>query len=69
LYLWNGELKLIRDLHIDRLLSGRLEARLRYDRYARDRHPIKRDIKAVTYHQLRVQRREDGWMARVIFDV
>jgi SHS2 domain-containing protein len=69
LYLWNGEQKLIRDLHIDRLSSGRLDARFRYDRYAQDRHPIKRDIKAVTYHQLQVRRWEGGWMAQVIFDV
>ena len=28
-----------------------------------------RDIKAVTYHQASVEKTEDGWKARVVFDV
>jgi SHS2 domain-containing protein len=33
------------------------------------RHAIVREIKAVTYHGLTVERRGGGWYARVIFDV
>jgi SHS2 domain-containing protein len=33
------------------------------------RHPMKVMIKAVTYHQLQVERADDGWRARVILDI
>jgi SHS2 domain-containing protein len=34
-----------------------------------ERHPAKIAIKAVTYHQLKVEETPDGWRARVIFDI
>ncbi len=34
-----------------------------------DKHKVRLGIKAVTYHMLRIEKREDGWLARVIFDV
>ena len=33
------------------------------------RHPLRTELKAVTWHQLAVKKDEVGWMARVIFDV
>jgi SHS2 domain-containing protein len=33
------------------------------------RHPLKVPIKAITYHQLHLTRSDDGWTARVIFDI
>ena len=32
-------------------------------------HPIKTEIKAVTYHQLEVEQNDQGWRAKVIFDI
>ena len=32
-------------------------------------HPMKTEIKAVTYHQLEVEQSDQGWQARVIFDI
>jgi SHS2 domain-containing protein len=38
--------------------------------YESGKHEIVREIKAVTYHQLKVVRGEDGrWFGRVIFDL
>ena len=37
--------------------------------YHPERHLIKTEIKAVTYHQLAVEKTKTGWEARVIFDV
>lgn len=34
-----------------------------------DRHLLGNDVKAATYHQMVVERRDGGWFARVIFDV
>ncbi|PID73088.1 MAG: hypothetical protein CSB33_05605 [Desulfobacterales bacterium] len=33
------------------------------------RKSARHELKAVTYHQARVDRCQDGWMAEVIFDV
>ena len=33
------------------------------------RHALRTEIKAVTWHGLRVAKEEEGWTARVIFDV
>jgi len=33
------------------------------------RHPLRGEIKAVTYHELEVAKSPEGWHARVIFDV
>ncbi|MEW6482531.1 MAG: dephospho-CoA kinase, partial [bacterium] len=32
-------------------------------------HILKMEIKTVTYHNLEIKKRKDGWIARVIFDV
>ncbi len=34
-----------------------------------NRHHIKTEIKAVTYHQLKVKKEENHWIAEVIFDI
>lgn len=34
-----------------------------------ERHSISTEIKGVTYHQLKVEKTEEGWIAEVIFDV
>lgn len=45
---------------------GRLDARLAWRPW--DDGPV-REIKGVTYHELRVERSGDGWHARVVLDV
>ncbi len=39
------------------------------ERFDPRRHPPKVMIKAVTYHQLCVERDAEGWRARIIFDI
>jgi SHS2 domain-containing protein len=43
--------------------------RLGHVPYDPARHPLRTELKAVTWHQLEVTREPDGWKARVIFDV
>ncbi len=54
-----------------REVSGNsLAAEVAGESYEPGRHDIAREIKAVTYHQLKVVRGEDGrWFGRVIFDL
>ena len=74
---WLGELLYAYDT--DRFLTvnavfhtlepTRLHATLRGEPFDAERHPIDTEIKAVTYHQIAVERRDTGWQARVIFDL
>jgi SHS2 domain-containing protein len=69
LYAWNGERFLTKSCTIRELSSRRLTALLRGESYDPARHRIKREIKAVTYHQASIRRTADGWVGRVVFDV
>jgi SHS2 domain-containing protein len=35
----------------------------------RSRHTLLHEVKAITYHGLRVEKTEDGWLAEVIIDI
>ena len=69
LYLFEVDQWLFREYDILSLDENRLEAACRGEHYDPDRHEIKTGIKAVTYHQLSVQRVNDIWEATIIFDV
>lgn len=47
----------------------RLEARCRGAILDFDRHRLQNEVKAVTYHNLRVEHLGDEWVAEVIFDI
>lgn len=69
LYLWAGEELLVKRARIDAVSENNLTATLFYDPYDPTRHDIREEIKAVTYHGIRVEETADGWEADVIFDV
>ncbi len=69
LYLWAGQEKLVKESRILSISEYKLTAVITYDPYRSDRHLIKEEIKAVTYHQIDVHQGSTGWEARVIFDV
>ena len=69
LYLWNGESRLVRRTVVDALSETHLQATLTCEAYDPGRHEIRNEIKAVTYHQIDVGPFEDGWRARVVFDI
>ncbi|SRR5579883_720320 len=50
-----------------RTAPGKVEAD--WEPYREDRHPLRTELKAVTWHQLEAVREDGGWRARVIFDV
>ncbi|HVP37569.1 MAG TPA: archease [Candidatus Saccharimonadales bacterium] len=59
-----------RAVHVARCEDTRLEADLDGDRFDRARHALRREIKAVTFHQLAVRPAPGGgWEARITFDV
>jgi SHS2 domain-containing protein len=49
--------------------NTRLKAVIKGEPYDQKRHPLGQIIKAATYHELQVSRRQGKWFARIIFDI
>lgn len=69
LYLWTCKEMLVKTANISYLTEHELTARVNFDPYDPDRHEIKNEIKAVTYHQIQVEKGLLGWESKIIFDV
>ncbi len=69
LYLWSGKELLVGSTKVDSISEKEIMATISVERFDPDRHTIKTEIKAVTYHQIRVDCRRTGWQSRIIFDV
>jgi len=69
LYLFEGEKKVLKDLEIEDMDSKKLNAILRLVPFDPERYEPQCEIKAVTYHQLKVEKMDGKWKARIIFDV
>ena len=69
LYIWNGKEKLVESVDIISIAENELAAKIKFDSFDPAKHSIKNEIKAVTYHQIQVNRVPDGWESKIIFDV
>ncbi|GIX22560.1 MAG: protein archease [Gammaproteobacteria bacterium] len=47
----------------------RLDARMMGEAVDPRRHPVNADVKAVTLHRYRCERRPEGWFAEVVLDI
>ena len=54
------------EVHID---PQGLSARCDGEPIDSSRHQLDHEIKAITYHELQVRQRADGWFAQVIVDI
>ena len=69
LYFWNGEQLLLQKVFVKAVTERHLRATIVLFPHDPLRHRILAEIKAVTYHQVRVDKVPNGWEARVILDV
>jgi SHS2 domain-containing protein len=79
LYDWLAELILLKDqeemifprvkVRVSENSSCRLEAILTGGTIDRERTALRADAKAVTFHQFALERRGQGWWARVVIDI
>ena len=68
LYRFDAERRLFRRFEV-RVGDDGLEATAWGEPYDAERHPLSHEVKAITYHGLRVDREGDGWVAEVIVDI
>ena len=69
LYLFEGENLIVNSIQIKSIRPIQLKSTLSLTGFEPEYHEVLREIKAVTYHQISVDKANDGWEARVIFDI
>lgn len=69
LYRYETERLIFRRFAINSINDRNLSATVFGEKVNPARHEIRTEIKNVTYHQLKVEKIDDGWKAQVIFDV
>ena len=69
LYLFAGEKLIVNSIEIKSISPIQLKSTLTLSSFEPEHHQVKREIKAVTYHQISVDQVNDGWQARIIFDI
>ena len=68
-YLHLTDRVLVGRVRVTHISDHRLHAVVYVEPIDKRRHAIQTEIKAVTYHELVVERRNDCWHARIIFDI
>ncbi len=69
LYLFDAEQKIVSDISMLEVNPTHLEATVNVAAFRPGQNEIINEIKAVTYHQIEVTQKPEGWSARVIFDL
>ena len=69
LYFFNGERLVLHSIEITSISPIMLSSTLILSGFDPKHHQVEREIKAVTYHQIFVDKVSDEWQARVIFDI
>ena len=69
LYLFEGEHELVTGVEITSVSHSHLDATLETVSFDTNLHEILCEIKAVTFHQIEVVKKDDHWEARIIFDL
>ncbi len=69
IYLYDGEDFLLSDVTVSRLDHGELEATLDGEKMIEGKHKLRMDVKAITYHQLKVDETPEGVHLRVFLDI
>ncbi len=69
LYQYNTKEILFKEFTIEQLSENQIKAKAKGERFNPQKHELKTEVKAITYHGLKAEQTKDGWQAEVIFDV
>ncbi|MFQ5902474.1 MAG: archease [Candidatus Binatia bacterium] len=69
LYLFQGSGYLLKEIQVREVREDYVRGEVSGEKFDPDRHEIQREIRSVVYHQSRMQKTGDRWMAQVIFEI
>jgi SHS2 domain-containing protein len=69
LYIFFGEYLVVEDIIVKSVGEKHINSTLSVTPFNNEKHDLIREIKAVTYHQIEVKKKNNLWVARVIFDL
>jgi SHS2 domain-containing protein len=69
LYYVDGRRLALSEFHVARVDETGVDCNAGFEPRDRERHPSRLAVKAVTYHQLKVERMANGWVAEVYVDI
>lgn len=69
IFLFDTEYLILREFNIDEFTETHLKGRASGEPYDAQRHDLSSAIKAVTWHEATVEQTENGYKARIIFDI
>ena len=69
IYLLDAQGTLFKDFEIIEISETGLKVKGYGEKINIKKHHLKREVKAATYHQLKIEQTTDGWLAQVIFDI
>lgn len=75
--LWHQELlfrssvdrTVYKEFSFEKISEKTLKAIIHGERFNPEKQILKKEIKAVTYHRLKVEKTDEGWVGEVIFDI
>ena len=69
IYLYDSQELLLKRFRVTSLKETALRGIAYGEHIDPSRHDLNEDIKAATYHMLKIKKGSDGWIAEIIFDV
>ena len=69
IYIFDVEHIIFKRFEIDELTSNQIKARCFGEKIKHGQYKLKREIKAATYHMLRINKDSSGYQVQVIFDI
>jgi SHS2 domain-containing protein len=69
IYIFDVEHVIFKRFEINELTSTQIKARCFGEKIKPRQHKLKREIKAATYHMLKINKEEGGYKVQVIFDI
>lgn len=68
-FLSDAEGILFKDFKVVGITETSLKIQAGGEKIKRNKHHLKREVKAATYHRLKIEQTTEGWRAQVIFDI
>ena len=69
IYIFDVEHIIFKRFEIDKLSGNQIKARCFGENLKPEQHKLKREIKAATYHMLRISKEDGNYTVQVIFDI